>query len=61
MRVRPLLTAATWQHECDHLEGLLFLDRVTDLTTLSTWEHFEIHLREAFVERPTAFVEPVGS
>ena len=24
------LTAGTFQHECDHLDGMLFLDRVTD-------------------------------
>lgn len=55
------LTAGTWQHECDHLDGVLFVDRVTDPSTLSTWEQFERHHREAFVERITAFVERVGS
>ncbi|MFA9565273.1 MAG: peptide deformylase [Acidimicrobiales bacterium] len=28
------LTAGTWQHECDHLDGVLFIDRVDDPTTL---------------------------
>jgi peptide deformylase len=55
------LTAATWQHECDHLDGLLFVDRVNDTTTLTTWEQFELHHRDAFVERITAFVERVES
>lgn len=55
------LTAGTWQHECDHLDGLLFVDRVTDTTTLSTWDEFNQHHRDAFVERITAFVERVGS
>jgi peptide deformylase len=55
------LTAATWQHECDHLDGLLFVDRVDDPTTLTTWEQFELHHRDAFVERITAFVERVES
>ncbi len=55
------LTAGTFQHECDHLDGLLFLDRVTDTTTLTTWESFERFHRAAFVERITAFVERVGS
>jgi peptide deformylase len=55
------LTAGTWQHECDHLDGLLFVDRVTDTTTLSTWAEFEEFHRDAFVERITAFVERVGS
>ena len=34
------LTAGTFQHELDHLDGILFLDRVTDPTTFSTWEQF---------------------
>ena len=54
------LTAATWQHECDHLDGVLFVDRVADPATLSTWEEFEAHHRDTFVEHITAFVERVG-
>ncbi len=34
------LTAGTFQHEFDHLEGKLFLDRVTDPATLTTWSNF---------------------
>ncbi len=59
--VKRGLTAGTYQHECDHLDGLLFLDRVTDTTTLTTWEQFERFHRDAFVERITKFVERVGS
>ena len=55
------LTAGTFQHECDHLDGTLFLDRVTDTTTLTTWEQFERHHRDAFVTRITEFVDRVGS
>jgi peptide deformylase len=55
------LTAGTFQHELDHLDGRVFLDRVEDTTTLATWEQFERHQREAFVERISAFVERVGS
>jgi peptide deformylase len=55
------LTAGTFQHECDHLDGLLFLDRVADTTTLTTWEQFERFHRDAFIERITKFVERVGS
>ncbi len=51
------LTAGTWQHECDHLDGVLFVDRVTDPSTLATWDEFERFHRAAFVERITAFVE----
>ena len=59
--VKRGLTAGTFQHEIDHLDGLLFLDRVHDTRTLTTWEQFERYHRAAFVERITAFVERVGS
>jgi len=59
--VKRGLTAGTFQHECDHLDGRLFLDRVADTTTLTTWEQFERFHRDAFVERITEFVARVGS
>ncbi len=59
--VKRGLTAGTFQHECDHLDGMLFLDRVTDPTTFTTWEQFERFHREAFVARITEFVRRVGS
>ena len=59
--VKRGLTAGTFQHECDHLDGRLFVDRVTDPTTLSTWEQYERFRRDAFVERITEFVARVGS
>jgi peptide deformylase len=55
------LTAGTFQHELDHLDGTLFLDRVRDPTTLATWAEFERWHRAEFIERITAFVERVGS
>ena len=54
------LNAGTFQHECDHLDGRLFLDRVVDTTTSTTWEQFERLHRDDFVARITAFVERVG-
>jgi peptide deformylase len=45
------LTAGTFQHEVDHLDGVLFLDRVSDPTTFSTWEQFERHGKEDFLRR----------
>ena len=59
-RVVRGLTAGTWQHECDHLDGILVVDRI-DPKTLSTWEQFKEHDQEAFVERITRFVREVGS
>ena len=55
------LTAGTYQHECDHLDGMLFLDRVHDTRSLTTWEQFERYHRDAFVSRITEFVNRVGS
>jgi len=55
------LTAGTWQHECDHLDGVLFVDKVADPSTLATWPEYEEHHQAAFVERITAFVARVGS
>ena len=54
------LTAGTWQHECDHLHGVLITDRA-DPFTLCTWEEFEHHHRDAFIERITRFNERVLS
>lgn len=54
------LTAGTWQHECDHLDGVLITDRAAP-SSLATWEEFEAHHRDAFIERITAFSERVGS
>jgi peptide deformylase len=45
------LTAGTFQHEVDHLDGVLFLDRVTDTRTLSTWEQFARHGEQEFLAR----------
>ncbi len=58
--VKRGLTAGTFQHEVDHLDGILFVDRA-DPATLSTWEQFERFHRDAFVERISEFAERVGS
>jgi peptide deformylase len=59
--VRRGLTAGTFQHELDHLDGVLFVDRVTDPATFSTWEQFERFHREDFERRARELVERVGS
>ena len=33
----------TFQHEVDHLDGVLFVDRVATRATFTTWEQFERH------------------
>lgn len=55
------LTAGTYQHEVDHLQGKLFLDRVKDTTTLCTWKEFERHQQARFAERARALVARFGS
>ena len=55
------LSAGTFQHEVDHLDGLLFVDRVEDTRSLCTWATFERHHREAFVARVEALVKRFGS
>jgi peptide deformylase len=45
------LTAGTFQHEVDHLNGILFMDRVTDPRTFMTWEAFKRFHEDAFVTR----------
>jgi peptide deformylase len=59
--IRRGLTAGTFQHELDHLDGTLFVDRVTDPATLSTWAEFERFHKDAFVARARQLVERVGS
>ncbi len=44
------LTAGTFQHEVDHLDGVLFLDRA-DPRSLATWEQFERHGMAEFLDR----------
>ena len=50
------LTAGTFQHEVDHLDGVMFLDRVTDPRTFSTWEQFERHHESDFLRRIAPYV-----
>jgi len=45
------LSAGTFQHEVDHLDGVLFLDRVTDPRTFMTWEEFDRRHRDPWLER----------
>jgi peptide deformylase len=59
--VRRGLTAGTFQHELDHLDGVLFLDRVDDPATLTTWDAYERFHRDSFEERARSIVERIGS
>ena len=54
------LKAGTYQHEVDHLNGKIFVDRA-DPATFTTWTEFERHHRGAFVEEIQKLVARVGS
>ena len=51
-------SACTWQHEYDHLDGILFPHRVTDSQSFCSWESFKeyqeadyaTHVRELVAE-----------
>lgn len=53
--------AGTYQHEVDHLLGKVFLDRVTDTTSLATWTEFDRHHKTEFFAYAEALVKRVGS
>ena len=55
------LSAGTFQHEQDHLDGILFVDRVTDTTTLTTWEAFRRFHEAAYAVEARALVERFDS
>ena len=54
------LLATCLQHEIDHLDGVLFVDRA-DPRTLATWGHYEREQRAGFEARARAIVERYGS
>jgi peptide deformylase len=50
-------TARAFQHELDHLDGVLFTDRLTSLDTLRRVEDLEDEEAEADAERPAEAVQ----
>lgn len=54
------ISAGTYQHECDHLDGTIFLDRVNDKQSLTTWENFERYHRAEFVSYVAGVVAKHG-
>jgi peptide deformylase len=53
------LTAGTFQHETDHLDGKLFVDEA-DPRSLCTWAQFERFHKAAFIERIVPFIARMG-
>ena len=54
------LTAGTFQHEVDHLDGVLFVDRA-DPRSFATWEQFDRYQRDEFVRRVARLNEELES
>jgi peptide deformylase len=54
------ISAGTFQHEVDHLDGRIFVDRVEDPTSFATWDNFERHQRDAFVSYVKEVVAKYG-
>jgi peptide deformylase len=55
------LSAGTFQHEQDHLDGVLFVDRVADTRTLTSWDGFRRFHEAAYADEARAIVERWGS
>lgn len=43
-------SACTWQHEYDHLDGILFPHRVTDLNSFTSWQIFQKYFQESYAK-----------
>ena len=55
------ITAGTYQHEVDHLQGQIFVDKVEDKTSLCTWTEYERYHQEQFTEEAYKIIEKWGS
>ena len=54
-------SACTWQHEYDHLDGILFPHRVTDPTTFISWSIFRHYHQQSFANTVRQLVETWGN
>ena len=50
-------SAGTWQHENDHLDGILFPHRVNDPRSFCSWSVFKQYQQAAFAEKVQRLVE----
>jgi len=44
------VSAGTFQHEQDHLDGVLFTDKLTSTQSLCTWDEFSLRHQQQFAE-----------
>ncbi|MBI4952668.1 MAG: peptide deformylase [Myxococcales bacterium] len=55
------ITAGTFQHEVDHLDGTLYLDRVTETQSICTAQNFVRYREQEYVARAREIVARHGS
>ncbi len=54
-------SACTWQHEYDHLDGILFPNRVTDMDSFCSWSVFKKYRQTKFAMQVEQLVEKWGA
>ena len=55
------ISAGTFQHELDHLNGVLFLDKVFDKQTIVSWDIFNTKYKEEFIRYLKGVISKYGS
>ena len=55
------ISAGTFQHELDHLDGLIYTDRMKDSSTLTTLDEFAEHYEDDFKRQVISIVDLYGS
>ena len=55
------ISAGTFQHELDHLDGLVFTDRMKDASSLTTIDEFTANHEEEFKQQVISIVKNYGS
>ena len=55
------ISAGTFQHELDHLDGLIYTDRMPDSSSLTTLEEFAEHYEVDFKQQVISIVDLYGS
>ena len=55
------ISAGTFQHELDHLDGLVFTDRMKDASSLTTIDEFADNYEDDFKDQVISIVKTFGS
>ena len=55
------ISAGTFQHELDHLDGFVFTDRMDDASSLTTIDEFALNNEEEFKQQVINIVKNYGS